>query len=91
MIISIDEDSKGNIWIGTYGKGICVLDPVTEKFSTFLNENIPGSGNISYDVTCMMVDAFDFVWIGNLFGYTRVKLNRETFKIEFVDFIPIDS
>ena len=32
LIIAVDEDSHGNIWIGTYGKGICKLYPNSYNF-----------------------------------------------------------
>lgn len=38
-IRTIEEDRNGNIWIGTYGSGIAVLNPSTQKFSVYNDQN----------------------------------------------------
>ncbi len=43
-ILTINEDHKGRIWIGTLGNNLCFLDPVTDKFfsyKTLLKVNDP--------------------------------------------------
>ena len=77
MIIAIDEDSNGNIWVGTYGKGICKLDPITDTFTNFYNQESYITFNISTDIVDMIVDSNDYIWFCNWFGYTRIKLNQE--------------
>jgi signal transduction histidine kinase/ligand-binding sensor domain-containing protein/DNA-binding response OmpR family regulator len=37
-IRAIEEDRDGNIWIGTYGSGIAVLNPATQKFRVYNNK-----------------------------------------------------
>lgn len=39
FIRAIEEDREGNIWIGTYGSGIAVLNPITQKFRVYDNKN----------------------------------------------------
>lgn len=39
FIRAIEEDKEGNIWIGTYGSGIAVLNPTTQKFRVYNNKN----------------------------------------------------
>jgi len=39
FIRTIEEDHDGNIWIGTCGSGIAVLNPVTHKFRVYNNKN----------------------------------------------------
>ncbi|MCR8556495.1 response regulator [Mucilaginibacter sp. BJC16-A38] len=39
FIRAIEEDHQGNIWIGTYGSGIAVLNPSTQKFTVYDNKN----------------------------------------------------
>lgn len=77
MIIDIDEDSFGNIWVGTYGKGICKLDPTTDKFTLFNTASAENTKIPSDDVSCMIIDDNNVLWYGNWLGFYRVELNEE--------------
>ena len=39
FIRAIEEDHEGNIWIGTYGSGVAVLNPASQKFRVYNNKN----------------------------------------------------
>ncbi|MBA7521835.1 Sensor histidine kinase RcsC [subsurface metagenome] len=91
MVIDIDEDSKGNIWIGTYGKGISKLDPVTEKFTNYSSTNKDSIKLSSDDVTCLIVDNEDVIWIGNWFGYTRITMEEDFENVREILSVPIDN
>ena len=41
IVISIFEDKKGIIWIGTYYGGLCLFDPVKNNFKHIKGTNIP--------------------------------------------------
>lgn len=59
------EDSKGNIWIGTYGGGANVLNPETGHF-TYYNKL---KSNISSDVVYYITeDRKKNIWVGTLGG-----------------------
>ena len=38
FIRAIEEDREGNIWIGTYGSGVAVLNPATQQFRVYNNK-----------------------------------------------------
>ncbi len=72
----IYEDKKGNLWIGTRGGGLSLLDRKTGTFQHFLhNKNNPQSisGNTVYSI---LQDSQGILWIGtreaglNRFDYT---------------------
>ncbi|WP_075589936.1 hybrid sensor histidine kinase/response regulator transcription factor [Labilibacter marinus] len=86
LIKSIDEDSFGNIWIGTYNKGISKLDPLTETFTNFYNTSDNKLFN-SNDVTSLLVDENNVVWSGNWLGVNRIQLDSTMNKIIQVDVI----
>lgn len=77
LIIAIDEDSKGNIWIGTYGQGVCKLNPETDVFTSYNDANPKTDKNLPKDVTTLIVDDKDCLWIGNWFGLTRVEFDTK--------------
>lgn len=82
MIIDIDEDSYGNIWVGTYGKGICKLNPVTEEFTLFNTSSSKRTRIPSDDVSSMIIDDNDVIWYGNWLGFYRIVFNKELTEIE---------
>ncbi|BAX78948.1 hybrid sensor histidine kinase/response regulator [Labilibaculum antarcticum] len=91
MIIDIAEDSKGNIWIGTYGRGICKLNPITEKFTIYHTTGKDGYRINSDDITCMTIDKEDVIWIGNWYGYTRIKLDEKSDAIAEIITISLEN
>ena len=62
-ILSSCEDSKGNIWFGTYSEGLCRLDKRTGKFRTFRNDGSEGClpSNSIQDV---FEDSHGDLWVG---------------------------
>ncbi|WP_430934202.1 hybrid sensor histidine kinase/response regulator [Saccharicrinis sp. 156] len=86
LIKSIDEDSLGNIWIGTYDKGISKFNPLTETFTNFYNtpDNIIFNSN---DVTTLIVDNNNIIWSANMLGINRIQMNAAMNKIIKVDII----
>ena len=61
FIRSIEEDKAGHIWAGTFGSGISVFDPVSQKFSFYTKEN---SGIPSDYVLSIKEDTRGNIWIG---------------------------
>jgi signal transduction histidine kinase/ligand-binding sensor domain-containing protein/DNA-binding response OmpR family regulator len=52
FIRTLEEDHEGNIWIGTYGSGIAVLNPATQKFKVYNNKNT----GMAIDHTCSLLE-----------------------------------
>jgi signal transduction histidine kinase/ligand-binding sensor domain-containing protein/DNA-binding response OmpR family regulator len=67
FITSIDEDSKGNIWVGVWFGGLNKFDPETEKFTTYLIEPVEASSK-SNNVWDIHIDKEDNIWVGTLGG-----------------------
>lgn len=87
MIIAIDEDSKGQIWIATYDKGVCMLDPITERFYDYSDKIFDPSGQPVYDVNGLYVDDNDVLWLEHFKSVLRVVLDRDMKKIVSTDLI----
>ncbi len=66
-IISLFEDNKGNIWIGTWGGGLNKFDPVSEKFTRYLHSPNPHtiSSNMIWAIT---QDKYGNIWAGDNSG-----------------------
>jgi signal transduction histidine kinase/ligand-binding sensor domain-containing protein/DNA-binding response OmpR family regulator len=61
FIRAIEEDHEGNIWIGTYGSGIAVLNPTSQKFRLYNNKN---TGMAIDRAFSLMEDHNGNMWIG---------------------------
>lgn len=76
---SIFQDNQYNIWIGTMGKGIDMINAVEKQFIHVINE--PGNKN---SLSNNMVNAFmedgDYLWIGTEGGLNQYNKKDGTFK-----------
>jgi ligand-binding sensor domain-containing protein len=45
LAVSVEPDTKGNIWLGTWGEGIFCFDPRTKKYMYERCQKIPAVGN----------------------------------------------
>ncbi len=74
-IISLFEDNKGNIWVGTWGGGLNKLNPNNEKFTRYVQAN--NSNSISSNIIWAITqDKFGNIWAGLNSGI----LNKLDFK-----------
>jgi signal transduction histidine kinase/ligand-binding sensor domain-containing protein/CheY-like chemotaxis protein len=80
-ISKIIEDKRGNIWIGTYGKGIDVLDKNNRAILHY--KSSPSIGSLSNDfILDMRLDSEGQIWIGTMSGGLNVwNSNTEKFKV----------
>lgn len=66
VVLSLAE-REGQIWIGTDGGGINILEPETGRFS--LLEHVPGSDNYSLpanSILCLYNDRNNNIWAGSI-------------------------
>jgi len=83
MIHQVEEDKRGNIWISTYGRGICRLDPRTERFTHFSITQLTQSSFHLDDVPQMALDKEDNIWIGNSYGLVKLHYDVATDSMDF--------
>jgi serine phosphatase RsbU (regulator of sigma subunit) len=74
--IAFAEDAKGNIWIGSFEKGIYKYDG-----NKFVNYSTSLKTGMSSDQIFLLVcDNNNHLWIGNNLGIDRMDLKNETFR-----------
>uniref|UniRef100_UPI00359320FA hybrid sensor histidine kinase/response regulator n=1 Tax=Aquiflexum sp. TaxID=1872584 RepID=UPI00359320FA len=92
LIIDLHEDSKGRIWVGTAGSGLCSLDPQTEKFTRYpitYQEN--GITNKVSTISAIKEDNNGMLWIGTTTGlYILDPENRKSDPLHLNDISPGD-
>ena len=83
IVESMIEDSKGNIWIGTWSSGLFVFNP---KKNAFTNHNIFNKGETTINdnrIKSLFEDAYQNIWVGTWEdGLYQIKLHNEQINIE---------
>ena len=75
QITSIYTDSKGILWVGTYGGGINLINPITEKISHIREaDGLPND-----NVYGILEDEKGFYWISTNMGISKFNLESKTF------------
>ena len=64
------EDNEGNIWVGTWNKGVCKFDG--KMWTTY---NV-ASGLIDNSVLCIVQDGYDRMWFGTEGGLSILSDNE---------------
>jgi len=63
-IISLHKDTKGNLWIGTNNKGLCVLNIRTNRIRRFPYDPYTTTGISSPQIFSITEDKAGKIWIG---------------------------
>jgi ligand-binding sensor domain-containing protein/two-component sensor histidine kinase len=67
-IVSLYEDSKGNLWIGTWGGGLNMLNPQRTKFTRFVYDRSNPDGISDNIVWAITEDNKGNIWLGTETG-----------------------
>ena len=79
LVSDIFEDSRGRLWIGTFG-GLSMLDRSTDRFVHFRHEEGDPTSLSSNRVWCITEDASGAIWVGTWSaGVNRLAADGETF------------
>ena len=77
---SISEDKDGRIFLGAYGGGITIYDPLDHKVSYLLANPLDQSALSSSDIYDIFSDGSGVVWIGTQEGLDVYDWSRQRFR-----------
>ncbi|MEJ2634745.1 MAG: two-component regulator propeller domain-containing protein [Calditrichia bacterium] len=82
QVNKIFEDDEGNLWIGTHGGGLSILDRETDKFISFRTNPLDQS-SISYDeIMDIYEDRSGLLWLGTYGGgIDKIDRSRKQFSL----------
>jgi len=72
-VISLYDDGEGNLWIGTFGGGLNILNKKTETFTHFTQND----GLASNVVFAIIPDNYNTLWLSSNNGLSRIS--RDSF------------
>ena len=75
-ILSIYQDTKGRVWIGTAGGGLNLYHPETDTFTYYLEKDGLPNG-VVYGI---LEDEQGHLWMSTNFGISRFDPETETFR-----------
>ena len=76
-IMSMYEDQRGNLWIGTWGGGLNRFDRETERFTGYQHDPADPHSLSDHTVMSIYEDQADVLWFGTLEGGLN-QFDRET-------------
>jgi len=77
MIVTMLIDSRGELWVGTWGGGMCKFNHNTEKFKRYYKSD---GGLPNSVVTGIVEDDEGYFWISTKGGMCRFNPIKETFE-----------
>jgi ligand-binding sensor domain-containing protein len=84
-VIAMREDHLGNLWIGTYGHGLCRLDRRTGLVKTFKHDPLDPHSLSNDIVTRLLLDKNDNLWAATFDGLNKFQTKPERFTTYKVD------
>lgn len=85
-ITSISEDRKGNIWFGTWGKGLVKFNTATGGFEHFgYKKNNTAKFNSNH-IRSILIDKSGKIWVATL-GNGLYKIEEKSATLKFTNFV----
>lgn len=80
IIYCLYEDTRGNLWVGTWGGGLSLYNRETDTFLTFQHDD-SNPGSIGHnDIWSIFEDSRGYLWIGTQQGLERFNYETATFE-----------
>lgn len=76
-ITALYQDNNGNIWVGTMGKGLFIIDPITLRFRAFTDNKVFDNAGI-----LSVSGAGNTVFVSSLQGSMEINLQPENKDIQ---------
>ncbi len=78
-IYSVFEDRQGNIWVGTFGGGICFTSTFMKPFE-HIKKQIGVKNSLSNNEVNVLLEDGDYLWIGTEGGLNKWDRKKGIFK-----------
>ncbi len=65
MVIDIQEDSSGSLWLAIAGGGVCRFEPETETFVSYRSKATDPTGGNPFNPCLLYLDRAGTLWVGS--------------------------
>lgn len=79
FVSSFCESPDGNIWVGTFGKGIAIFDKVNETFNSITHNPENPVSLVNDAVRALEPDIDGNIWIGTTNGLSKYSIKQQKF------------
>ncbi|MCR5365850.1 MAG: response regulator [Prevotella sp.] len=80
MVIDIDEDRQGNLWVSTQGNGLWCYQVKDRQFRQYSHDEKNATSLPDNQVNCGMIDGSGRLWVGTLGGLCRYDTSKDCFE-----------
>ena len=88
VVLSLAEDSKGNIWAGGYGIGLYRIQKKTGRVQKIEKRNVNSAKGVATDYVYAIYSEGDNLWFGGIEGeFTRYNMRTDSYTYYPIDCI----
>lgn len=80
LTIDIDQDTKGNIWFSTQGKGLFKLHPEKQIWKNYVHDNNLPNTLANNQVNCTLIGSNGEIWVGTMNGLCKYNAKEDNFE-----------
>ena len=71
LTIDIDQDTKGNLWFSTQGKGLFKYHPEKQIWKNYIHDHKNPNSLANNQVNCVLIDTNGEMWVGTMNGLCK--------------------
>lgn len=80
LTIDIDQDTKGNLWFSTQGKGLFKYHPEKQIWKNYKQDDKTANALVNNQVNCTLIDSNGEMWVGTMNGLCKYNAEEDSFE-----------
>ena len=76
----IDQDTKGNLWFSTQGKGLFKYHPEKQIWKNYIHDHKNPNSLANNQVNCVLIDTNGEMWVGTMNGLCKYNAEEDAFE-----------
>lgn len=80
LTIDIDQDTKGNLWFSTQGKGLFKYHPEKQIWKNYIHDHKNPNSLANNQVNCVLIDTNGEMWVGTMNGLCKYNAEEDAFE-----------
>ena len=77
LTIDIDQDTKGNLWFSTQGKGLFKYHPEKQIWKNYIHDHKNPNSLANNQVNCVLIDTNGEIWVGTMNGLCKYNAEED--------------